>query len=893
MKPALTILCLVVGIAMPAWPWPAAGASPAGDEAWQLQRFCIKWGLRTTTRQVWDGQVRLDTGNILDVTPFIRHEIPYDAMRVTATSWRSTTYIDAEGIYLTVRAPEDATVFVETVTCDLQFSVGDLEPGETKQHLEGDVEISNVTDQVLFRIAGLERSPPGKGTATIAPVTARAASLGTWTVTYTAPPGGVPVGGGIRLSWHFTRSWGEPQFTHPKGRNYVTVNTTGGCRLDWTSEHRGLLEYPFTRGRILVLVLDTPLREGEQIRVVLGDTSRGSPGFEAPVIAEEATAIRVEECTDIEEGRFPVYRRLAALPQVTVLPLTEPERLFIVTPSVVQAGSPFNAKVVVEDEFRNVVPSFTGPLEVLVGNRVVRSLSATSEDAGTLTIPDLALRDAGCYRVRVRQPDGDLAGDSNPIKCVAGPPSGVIVWGELHGHTELSDGYGSADDYLRFAQDRALLDFAAITDHDVELDAPDWQVADMWREVNAAVRRHHDPPRFCTVPAYEWSPARVTLSTMAPYGDHNVFYSKAGAPILKAEDHGSHTLPKLYDTLADAQDVGVQVISHVGGAVGNWEYHDSALENLAEIYSVHGSFESFGEIALQRGHTVGFVGAGDSHCGQIGGFPPGAAKGHYTHGGLTAVRVAEHSRGELLQSLARRQVYATTGERIYLDFSVNGEPMGSVLHSGQPPAVAAEVIGTAPLLMIEVVKNGRVIHTWTNEYTDRPELILLWGNRVEQADLLDFDRSLWSYYLRHVDWQGSLKTDRGRLALTETCSFDYPKDRVLSTSGAELRWRSETRGDWDGISVALEDPAAGLAIQLGSYRQSIPLADLPLGVTRRVLGPSDSLLLVKGRPGSGPAAFRFEDRTILHRRNYYYLRVLQADGEMAWSSPVWVAHDTE
>ncbi|UCG16530.1 MAG: DUF3604 domain-containing protein [Phycisphaerales bacterium] len=870
----------------------AATNAPAA-ETWDVHRFCIKWGIRSNTPKVWDGHARLAPGEILDVTPFIRHEIPYDSMLVSPTSWRSTTYTDAEGIYLSVRAPEDARVSIHTVSCDFAFSVGDLPPGDTRRELNGDIEVCNVTREILFRTAGLETGSYGKGTATIAPTVAQAGKPGTWTITYTAPEGGLPAGGGIRVSWHFTRSWGEPQFTNPTGKNYVTVRTDGKCRLDYTSEHRGLLEYPFLLGRILVRVLDEPLHEGEQIRVVLGDTREGSPGFEAPVVVEKAAAIRVEDCAEVPEGRFPMYRRLRDLPHVSILPLQEPHRLFIVAPSLVCAGSPFTLRVVVEDVFRNPVPTLHGQFDVTVGNRPIREVTMPRDDSGMLTIPDLVLDSPGAYWVTVRHAGGEVAGTSNPINCVTGPLQHRVVWAELHGHTQYSDGYGSADDYLRFARQRALLDVAAITDHDVELDAPDYVVADMWREVNAAVQRHHDPPRFCTVPAYEWSPARATLSTTAPYGDHNVYFEKHGARISKAEDADSHTLPKLYRCLDAVRDTRVQVIPHVGGAIGNWDYHHPAFETLAEIYSVHGGFEAFGEIALQKGYTVGFVGASDSHSGQIGGFPPGNVAGHYTHGGLTAAWVRENSRSAFLEALANRRVYATSGPRILLTFRINGQPMGTVIETDRTPTIEAEVFGNAPLLVIEVIKNGRVIHTWHNAYDRHRQLTLLWGNRVEQADLLDFDRSLWSYYIRHVDWRGRAKVDSGGLSLKHTCSFDYPKDRIVRETQEEIRWISQTRGDWDGVTLTLGPRPTGLTLELGPYTTTLDVNELQDGLTEHNLGASDRLIIAKGNPLERHATLHLEDFSILHRWNYYYLRVLQADGEMAWSSPVWISRRGE
>jgi hypothetical protein len=41
-------------------------------------------------------------------------------------------------------------------------------------------------------------------------------------------------------------------------------------------------------------------------------------------------------------------------------------------------------------------------------------------------------------------------------------------------------------------------------------------------------------------------------------------------------------------------------------------------------------------------------------------------------------------------------------------------------------------------------------------------------------------------------------------------------------------------------------------------------------------------------PKGKAASFTFTDRSPLPGRSYYYVRVLQQDGEIGWSSPVWL-----
>jgi len=77
---------------------------------------------------------------------------------------------------------------------------------------------------------------------------------------------------------------------------------------------------------------------------------------------------------------------------------------------------------------------------------------------------------------------------------------------------------------------------------------------------------------------------------------------------------------------------------------------------------------------------------------------------------LVAVYAPALTREAIFQGIYHRRTYATTGERILLRFDVNGQPMGSEIRSSAPPRLSAEVHGTAPIAMIRLVRNGRIIH---------------------------------------------------------------------------------------------------------------------------------------------------------------------------------------
>jgi hypothetical protein len=80
-----------------------------------------------------------------------------------------------------------------------------------------------------------------------------------------------------------------------------------------------------------------------------------------------------------------------------------------------------------------------------------------------------------------------------------------------------------------------------------------------------------------------------------------------------------------------------------------------------------------------------------------------------------------------------------------------------------------------------------------------------------------------------------------------------------------------------GDEVRTADPALDVVV-------------LGTGVLDRVEVLRDGAIVHTVRPGKAEARFRWEDPVPQQgeRPSYYYVRVVQRDGEMAWASPVWV-----
>lgn len=118
---------------------------------------------------------------------------------------------------------------------------------------------------------------------------------------------------------------------------------------------------------------------------------------------------------------------------------------------------------------------------------------------------------------------------------------------------------------------------------------------------------------------------------------------------------------------------------------------------------------------LSKGKRVGFVAGADGHdaCpGNSQGIPKHPQLYHYLGSGLTAVLAKELSRESLFYAMKERRTYATTGERIILDFRVNGHVMGSEVPINKIkglPKIYIKTEGTCNISEIQIIKNGEIL----------------------------------------------------------------------------------------------------------------------------------------------------------------------------------------
>ena len=260
---------------------------------------------------------------------------------------------------------------------------------------------------------------------------------------------------------------------------------------------------------------------------------------------------------------------------------------------------------------------------------------------------------------------------------VSAPPAPIpdraysTYFGQLHSHSQLSDGEGTPLDAYTYARNIGKLDFFALTDHGESLGLWPWDRK--WEKLVDAADSTDDPGIFTALWGFEWSSpvlGHINVLNSDTYTSCITRFTLSSFfrwLVARPDAFGRFNHPGEYDSLGLELSRLKLVPDALDQMVGieNWNANSSF-----DRYYYSGSWDndySYMDVGNRNGWRLGALGAEDNHDLDWGTQTNSA----------TAVLATELSREGIVEAYRARRFYVTEDRDLYLDFRCNGYPMGS------------------------------------------------------------------------------------------------------------------------------------------------------------------------------------------------------------------------
>ena len=307
-------------------------------------------------------------------------------------------------------------------------------------------------------------------------------------------------------------------------------------------------------------------------------------------------------------------------------------------------------------------------------------------------------------------------------------PELIPLVGEMHGHTNLSDGRPDIDTYFRNIRDLAGLDFAVLTDHDhggVGRPAL-WEGSpSKWDLIKSKVAEYCQPGKFSTLLGYE-------RDSYPFYNNLVLYFGDADAAMVRGVRDGEITEAELRALLA--RDDVITCPHDTYSLTSNADFSALPVElhtPFIEVISRGDAAEYMGnpagatyacceggfwQDALRKGSKMGVIGGSDDHSGMNGRVDPAQAYPQ-KYPGVTGVWASDNTPAAIFEALRAKRTYAfMMGEaqgkmrgRVEIDFRINGHYMGETIRRGdyRDLHIFYRVKADAPIKRVTLVKNCR------------------------------------------------------------------------------------------------------------------------------------------------------------------------------------------
>jgi len=494
-----------------------------------------------------------------------------------------------------------------------------------------------------------------------------------------------------------------------------------------------------------------------------------------------------------------------------------------------------------------------------------------------------------------------------------------LIFGDIHNHNAHGYGRGSIERSVDIA--RRHLDFFAFTGHSSWHDLGDYggrarhfidgfhRLKETWPRVQRVIADANDDGKFCSFLGFEWH--------SNCYGDQCVVFPEDYQPLFYTSDVKDL---RRFCLERDALMIPHHLAYPTGRRGVDWDSFAPDCTPVVEVFSWHGNGEEdrgpypfvrgspggrqtagTARAGLARGLRFGFVASSDNHSG----FP-----GAYGEG-LMGAYVSELTRPAIIDAIRRRHTYALTGDRIEVDFQVEGHLMGSEINAGRQVEIAFDVAARDEIESVDVIVNGEVdSRDWPGRQSLRPA-----AKAASEPYQVRFEWG-WGPWealgeTNIVDWAFDIQLSEGSIERIFPCfsSGPFDEDRrhgveKIGASGIRIRSYTSRKDAYAGNpnqSVVLEMQAplsASVVVTRsapGQERHEVPIASILSASVPMHIGPvpAESYMLHRiVRVADSRIAIR-KMLSVDDRPTNVYLRVQQRNGHMAWASPVFINYPTE
>lgn len=298
-----------------------------------------------------------------------------------------------------------------------------------------------------------------------------------------------------------------------------------------------------------------------------------------------------------------------------------------------------------------------------------------------------------------------------------------LYFGQLHAHTDISNGAGSVEEAFQYASQVDGLDFFAVTDHSDSFDNADMGTIDAdgadisadWaagKQAAASVTNGD----FVGLFGFE-----MTWPEDKQLGHISTFNTPGWQTRDQADFENVPTaLENYYRALASVPG-SVSQFNHPDTVHGDFERFDhyspqyDAVVSLLEVAGEDGVVDcEYYDLALDKGWHVAPTNNQNNHKGQWG----DASEAR------TVVLAKSLTEEALYDAMKNRRVYATQDSDLTVYYALNGMVMGSIIPKSESAAVTVflndptdEAIGS-----VEVVADGGAV--LVSEYVETPSQVL-------------------------------------------------------------------------------------------------------------------------------------------------------------------------